>query len=147
MDARHDVLELARFLTELSVIDYFFVLHRPSVVALAAVSSAMATTPGVPESAIGELYDELRRVPDLEPETPEVQECRERLRLLYVQGGYSRPARSETISPVCVSYGVNPRAEPNPAGLPEKRAHNQETVFTFEEFDESDQQGVGLGDN
>ena len=46
-----------------------------------------------------------------DPSHPDVPECRNRLRLLYAQGGYSRPTperadpRGESISPVCVSYG------------------------------------------
>lgn len=113
MDVRHDILELARFLTELSVIDYYFVVHRPSLVALAALLNAMDTVPGVTSKARLELLQELGRVKGLDPSHAQVEECRNRLRLLYAQGGYSRPDemsrsgenRTETVSPVCVTYG------------------------------------------
>ena len=111
MDTRHEILELARFLTELSVIDYFFVVHRPSVVATAALLNSVENVPGA-SSAIGDFAKEIKRVPSLDPSSPDVHECRERLRLLYAQGGYARPAatnatRDEAISPVCVSYGCH----------------------------------------
>ena len=113
MDVRHDTLELSRFLSELSVIDYYFVTFKPSSVALAALLNAMEAIPGVSDEAQVDFERELQRVPGLDPTRQDVNECRDRLRLLYAQGGYSRPevegaeARGETISPVCVSYGVN----------------------------------------
>lgn len=115
MDVRHDILELACFLTELSVIDYFFVAHRPSSVALAALLHSLEELPSVSRSAQMDFIQELRRIPGLNSNSEDVEECRNRLRLLYAQGGYSRNQdeargedRSETISPVCVSHGVNP---------------------------------------
>jgi hypothetical protein len=112
MDARHDVLELSRFLTELSVIDYYFVVHRPSSVALAALLNAMEGVPGVSQAAINGLVGEMNKIAKLDVSAPDVLECRDRLRLLYSQGGYSPPeprseTRTEMISPVCVSYGCN----------------------------------------
>ena len=124
MDARYDILELARFLTELSVIDYFFVVHRPSNVALAALLNAIEASPGASTSAQLELVSELRRVPGLDPNCQEVLECRNRLKVLYSQGGYTRPevlaredrdgvgevlareVRDDTISPVSVIQDV-----------------------------------------
>jgi hypothetical protein len=109
MDTRHDVLELARFLTELSVIDYYFVAHEPSAIALAALQNSMDLIPGVSEAARQEFLKELRRVSRLDIESPQVAVCRGRLRLLYAQGGYACPTdartdmRTEAISPVCVS--------------------------------------------
>jgi len=109
MEVRHDILELARFLSELSVIDYFFVDHRPSSVALAALTHAIEDIPGVSESAQINFLSELDRVPGLDANSQEVQECRNRLRLQYAQGGYVRQdenreeSRTETVSPVCVS--------------------------------------------
>lgn len=115
MDVRHDVLELARFLTELSIIDYFFVNYRPSVVALASLFNAIEDVPGASEEAFVGLSNELKRFAKIDVDSTEVQECRNRLRLLYTQGGYTRPeskeeTRTETISPVCVSYGCRPQA-------------------------------------
>jgi hypothetical protein len=140
MDIRHDTLELARFLSELSVIDYFFVTFKPSVVALSALLNAMESIPGVSDSARLDFDRELKRVPGLNPTRPEVEECRCRLRLLYSQGGYSRPevegaeTRGETISPVCVSFGCTPQrhATTTAAALPDNKRPSRETqVFHF----------------
>lgn len=109
MDTRHDVLELARFLTELSVIDYYFVAHEPSAIAVAALQNSMDLVPGVSDGPRQEFLKELQRVSRLNIESPQVAMCRDRLRLLYAQGGYACPAearndmRTEAISPVCVS--------------------------------------------
>jgi Cyclin, C-terminal domain len=112
LDARCDLLELTRFFTELSVIDYYFVGRSSSSVALAALLNSMENLACVPQAAIHELIGELRKIPLLDPNRDEVVECRERLSALYIQGGYGqaqqlRPyadERTETISPVCVSY-------------------------------------------
>jgi Cyclin, C-terminal domain len=114
MDDRHEILELARFLTELSVIDFYFVVHRPSDVALAALlNSIEAVTGGSSESASMVFQTELRRVRGFsDPSKPEVSDCRNRLQILYSRGGYSRPeareSRDETVpSPVSVAFGVH----------------------------------------
>lgn len=111
MDVRHDILELTRFLTELSVIDYFFVSKKASSVALAALLNAMDEIPEVSDEAMAAFATEMQRISGVNMRRPDVLDCRERLRLLYAQGGYARPepqpeTRSEAISPVCVSYGL-----------------------------------------
>ncbi len=113
METRYEILELARFLTELSVIDYFFVVYRSSDVAVAALLNSMETVTVSSDVAISGLEQELSRVNGgLDPKKAEVQECRARLHILYAQGGYSRPEiigrepRDETVSPVCVSFGL-----------------------------------------
>ena len=117
-DVRRDVLEMARFLTELSVIDYFFVGRKPSSVALAALYYSLNENPNVPLQARNAFVDQLEIVSGLDLRSPEVLECHERLHLLYAQGGFARPettngettngeTRIETISPVCVSYGIS----------------------------------------
>jgi hypothetical protein len=112
LDVRHDLLELARFLTELSVIDYFFVGHRQSSVGLASLLFAMDEIPAITEQVRKEFFLEIGKVALLDHESSQVQDCRDRLRLLYAQGGYGRLAttetRAETVSPVCVSYGCVP---------------------------------------
>jgi len=120
MNARQDILELARFLTELSVIDYFFVVYRPSVVAIAALMNSLDIIPQVSKTALRDLEVEFERMTGLDPSRPEVSECRDRLHVLYEQGGYTRPEillqteeillneeRDDTVSPVCVTQGVN----------------------------------------
>ena len=128
IDTRYEVLELARFLCELSVFDYFFVVQRPSNVGLAALLNATDIVPGVSSEAVEGLKSELlRNIPGLDPESSHVKECCDRLEMLYAQGGYSRPVPAEeaaaqeeeepprvkTISPVCVSgiYGDNPNGD------------------------------------
>jgi Cyclin, C-terminal domain len=115
---RHDILELSRFLTELSVIDYFFVAHRPSDVALAAMLNAMERLPGLQDGMVQAFVQDLTTRTCLEANRSQILECRQRLRLLYAQGGYSQgvsevsaayDCRNESISPVCVSYGVRPQ--------------------------------------
>ena len=79
MDVRYDILELTRFLTELSVIDYYFVGQRQSTVSLAALFNAMEAIPGVSDSAIDDLSRELSRLPDLNPNQEDVLDSRNRL--------------------------------------------------------------------
>jgi hypothetical protein len=112
LEVRHDLLELARFLTELSVIDYFFVIHRQSSVGLASLLFAMDEIPAVTEQVRKEFLLEIGKVALFDHESSQVLDCLDRLRLLYAQGGYGRMAttetRTETVSPVCVSYGCVP---------------------------------------
>jgi hypothetical protein len=114
METRYEILELARFLTELSVIDYYFVVHRSSDVALAALLNSMEAVPGSTKMTMTAFEQELSRVVGgLDPHKKEVLDCRDRLQVLYTQGGYSRPeitgreTRDETVSPVCVSFGLD----------------------------------------
>ena len=128
---RYELLELSRFLAELSVIDYFFVSQRPSIVALAAIANALELLPGVSEELFDDLMAAIGSAPGIDVGCPELEECRNRLRLLYAQGGYAPPGtihedRTLAVSPVCVSYGVNPHeagyqgAYANPVDAPTK---------------------------
>lgn len=113
MDARHDTLELSRFLTELGVMDYFFVLHRPSTIALAAILNALEEIPSVPHQTQSVLLSQIQHNTSLDVFSTDIDECRARLRLHYIQGGYARPSstvqtnRNSAISPVSVTYGLN----------------------------------------
>jgi hypothetical protein len=108
---RLDVLELARFLTELSVIDYFFVTSKTSSVALAALLNAMELLQLGP--FIPEFLDQLTLLDGLDSTSEEVKECRIRLEDLYLQGGYAQTSsdlgvqhsdtRTDNVSPVCAS--------------------------------------------
>jgi len=97
---RNDILELARFLTELCVIDYFFVPHDASTIGIAALRNAMEFVRYPADDFLEQL-----KLLNIDSESKEVSECRSRLKQLYLQGGYSRPdeVRSESGSPVCVS--------------------------------------------
>jgi Cyclin, C-terminal domain len=113
-EAKHSVLELSRFLTELSVIDYFFVRQRPSVVAYASVLNAMEEVITVSNAVNAFVTEVERNIPHLNINNCDLEECRSRLKFLYTQGSYSRPvnvvtpiAREESVSPVCVSFDCN----------------------------------------
>mmetsp|Transcript_39672 Transcript_39672/g.95425 ORF Transcript_39672/g.95425 Transcript_39672/m.95425 type:complete len:378 (+) Transcript_39672:387-1520(+) len=90
--ARHDVGELARFMTELSVCDYWFVTRRPSSVALASLLNAIELQGphgGVDPGCKAEF---LRKVVEMGMDISgdgEIVECYERLREMYDAGGYT----------------------------------------------------------
>ena len=113
LTCRHDTLELSRFLTELSVMDYFFVSYLPSTVALAALLNAMENIPGVPYAAQLNLVAHVYHHGGMNPYSKEVNECRDRLRLHYQKGGYTPSGhvipenRDTAVSPVCVTQVPN----------------------------------------
>lgn len=93
LNARQEVTELSRFLTELSVCDYFFVTQHPSTVAIASLLIAVEVVgqdeydPSLIQIFLQRLYHETR----LNGYSPEVQECKARLRSTYEEGGFSKP--------------------------------------------------------
>mmetsp|Transcript_13440 Transcript_13440/g.19234 ORF Transcript_13440/g.19234 Transcript_13440/m.19234 type:complete len:400 (+) Transcript_13440:80-1279(+) len=117
-NVKHDIMELSRFLTELSVCDYYFVTHKPSSIGLAALLNAID---GVDETSFSrslklQFKNSLESATGLDCSSPEVEECRIRLREMYFQGGYyeqpwaiisepNTPENDDTriVSPVCVS--------------------------------------------
>jgi hypothetical protein len=115
---RHQVLEHARFLTELSVVDYFFVTKLSANIALAALLNAIENYPCLLAS---ELFHQLGSLKEFDLDDPEIEECREQLRVLYEQGGYPSnliPAldhdaemetkqHTTTLSPVLFAFASN----------------------------------------
>lgn len=113
---KHDVNELSRFLTELSVCDYWFVTKKPSSVALAAIINAMEL---FGPRRIDPRYkvEFVHRAVDIGMDVAnddEIIECYERLREMYIAGGYSptledveedEDARVATVSPTGVADG------------------------------------------
>ena len=78
---QHEVNDLAQFMVELSVMDYFFVNHKPSEVAMAALLNSMDRLH--PQATYHlDLPFESEHV-DLN--SSNVQACRERLALIYAQ--------------------------------------------------------------
>lgn len=120
---RYDILELSRFLTELSVIDCFFVPHKPSHIAVAALANAMQDIPTVQGQSHNNLCDLILSV-GIDVRDDAIMQCRHRMQQLYWQGGYgtaSEPLRPEsTPSPVCVSHGIGTQEHP------EAVAHSQQ---------------------
>mmetsp|Transcript_48881 Transcript_48881/g.118342 ORF Transcript_48881/g.118342 Transcript_48881/m.118342 type:complete len:439 (-) Transcript_48881:1060-2376(-) len=101
----YDIADLARFLLELSVIDYYFIIHRPSNIALAAIMNAIEEVCGRSSSSssssaassaalptLAAFTAELCRFDDgrlVDPHTEDVLQCRSRLQILYEHGGYA----------------------------------------------------------
>jgi hypothetical protein len=120
---RHYVLEHARFLTELSVTDYFFVTHLSANVGLAALLNAMDTCRTCLFASRAMFFDQLGNLQDFDLSNPEIEECRERLHYLYKEGGYAANVMLElhhqeememeqrmtttTDSPVSVAFAFN----------------------------------------
>ena len=106
---RHDTNELARFLTELSVCDYWFVTKKPSSIALASLINALELQgePKIPRNFKIQLLQQLGSCGSDIIYDEEVITCYERLRDMYVAGGYSpinssiepEQGRIATISP------------------------------------------------
>mmetsp|Transcript_21103 Transcript_21103/g.38313 ORF Transcript_21103/g.38313 Transcript_21103/m.38313 type:complete len:352 (+) Transcript_21103:213-1268(+) len=115
--AHHDVGELSRFMTELSVCDYWFVTKKPSSVALASIVNAIELQG---HGRVDPRYkvEFLHRVVDVGMDIAndgEIIECYERLREMYLAGGYQAnvdesEGRVDTGSPTGV--GAGPEAEP-----------------------------------
>eukprot|EP00523_Entomoneis_sp_CCMP467_P011681 CAMPEP_0168720008 /NCGR_PEP_ID=MMETSP0724-20121128/1336_1 /TAXON_ID=265536 /ORGANISM="Amphiprora sp., Strain CCMP467" /LENGTH=376 /DNA_ID=CAMNT_0008766587 /DNA_START=90 /DNA_END=1220 /DNA_ORIENTATION=+ len=118
LDVLYDVLELSRFLAELSVIDYFFVTQRPSHVAVAAIANAMQDIASVSfeaQNEFGQLMLSSYGIDILG--STDIMECRNRLRLLCaLQGNLANGAMAaapapmvdgEGVSPVSVAYGTS----------------------------------------
>lgn len=106
------------------MIDYFFVPKRAASIALAALLNAMDSGRSFPFATRFEFLAQLNKLEDFDPNHPEVEECRERLQDLYVQGGYAGTSvtspdtpnpvaheqqdmemeqRAETVSPISVA--------------------------------------------
>lgn len=94
---RHDTNELARFLTELSVCDYWFVTKKPSSIALASLINALELQgePRIPRTFKIQLLQSLGSCGSDIIYDEEVITCYERLRDMYIAGGYS-PINSST---------------------------------------------------
>mmetsp|Transcript_4694 Transcript_4694/g.6097 ORF Transcript_4694/g.6097 Transcript_4694/m.6097 type:complete len:329 (+) Transcript_4694:129-1115(+) len=108
----HDIVELSRFFSEMSVIDYFFVTQRPSHIALAAIANVLQdVSASVPLETQRDFVD-LVCVLKINIEDPAIVSCRQRLRLLFSSQGRCANASVEhvrprsTPSPVCVTYGT-----------------------------------------
>ena len=89
--ARHDVNELARFMTELSVCDYWFIAKKPSSIALAALINAIELQ-GPKKVDPRYKVEFLHRVVELGMDIAsddEIIQCYERLREMYIAGGYT----------------------------------------------------------
>jgi len=119
----HELHDLAQFMIELSVMDYFFVSYKPSEIAMAALLNSMDRL----GKSASQVKFPITRFIDIQ--SPAIIACRERLSLIYAQaneqGGLDdpeiTPTRSEattevpeparlqrTISPVSVMAPPEP---------------------------------------
>lgn len=117
IDRKAEILEITRFLTEISVCDYFFVPHKASTVALAALYSAFDIVGDgvVSEGTKRHFTHEVHKLTGLNSFAPEIQSCIIRMKRSFHQSGFSlstfdpipegSKSRSENggISPVCVA--------------------------------------------
>jgi len=115
---RHDISELARFLTELSVCDYYFVTRKPSSIAMASIINAMELMGPHkidPRYKVQFLHHVVEAGLDIANDD-EIIQCYERLREMYIAGGYTPTSdddeeeendtiRVETGSPTGVADG------------------------------------------
>jgi len=87
---KHDIGELARFLCELSVCDYYFVTKKPSSVAVAALLTAMDNIDQMrlPQRTRDQFLSSIRGVARLDINSEEVRQCQYRLDEMYRQGSY-----------------------------------------------------------
>ncbi|KAL7436766.1 hypothetical protein ACHAXM_005312 [Skeletonema potamos] len=120
---RHDISELARFLTELSVCDYYFVTRKPSSIAMASIINAMELMGPQkidPRYKVQFLHHVVQAGLDIANDT-EIIQCYERLREMYIAGGYTPTSdddeedetvnvRVETGSPTGVADGPDSRS-------------------------------------
>lgn len=96
--ATQEVIELTRFLTELSVCDYFFVTQLPSTVGIASLLNAIDLV-GQDEFCKPLIQSFIRRVYEdtgLNAYSSEVQECRQRLQATFVESGFSKVKEEST---------------------------------------------------
>jgi hypothetical protein len=81
---------ITKFLTELSVVDYYFAPIKASSLGLAAILTAMeGISNGHLDMAEKQAFAiNVYRVAKISPNDPEVMACRERLRKMFYQGGF-----------------------------------------------------------
>ena len=85
--AWHDMMDVTKFLTELTVIDYHFAPLKPSSVGLAALLTAMegVSEEHLPMKAKEQFACNVCRLVQIDPTDDEVMGCRVRLREMYCQ--------------------------------------------------------------
>ena len=102
---RHAVADLARFMTELTVCDYWFVTKRASSIALAAIANVLKLQGSGRVDPMPQI-ELLCRVTGVDvPDDGEILACYRRLRTMYMAGGYSHNlerAAEEEGSPVVI---------------------------------------------
>jgi len=92
-----EIMELSRFLTELSVVDSFFISQKQSSVGLAAILNALDHfQSSLPYSVIQEFIDNVSNEVSIDCESSDVDCCRLRLHEIYIKCGYVTSISSHT---------------------------------------------------
>jgi len=107
--ARHDLSELSRFLTELSVCDYFFVNHKFSSIAMAAILTAIEEVPDhrllIPHKQW--FFQNIREIAKIDPASAEIKECCLRIRNNYYElGRFQHHSEDETMGEQIVTERI-----------------------------------------
>uniref|UniRef100_A0A7S3VCP7 Cyclin N-terminal domain-containing protein n=1 Tax=Chaetoceros debilis TaxID=122233 RepID=A0A7S3VCP7_9STRA len=86
-----EILEITRFLTEISVCDYFFVPHKPSTIAIAALLTAFDTVGSsvMPSDTRHFFAKRTYELTGLDCFAKEVQDCVLRMKHSFQQSGFS----------------------------------------------------------
>ena len=104
---RHEITELSRFLTELSVCDYFFVTRNSSSTAIAAILTSMDALPRnrLSYRMKEQFVSAMSHIAKIQCDTTEIIECTERLKEMYNRGGYNSQQEKQDRgpSPDCVA--------------------------------------------
>lgn len=120
--AKRDISELGRFMTELSVCDYWFVTKKPSSIALASLVNAMELQ-GPRRVDQKDKVEFLTCVVDLGIDIAsdeEIMACYERLRQMYDAGGYTPTFEDDPVLPAAAVAAAGGGAEEE-AVAPEAR--------------------------
>lgn len=91
----HELHDLAQFMIELSVMDYFFVSYRPSEIAMAALLNSM--------DRLGHTVTSRTNFPItkfIDIQSPAILACRERLSLIYAQANEQADMEESVDTPV-----------------------------------------------
>lgn len=129
---RRTISDVAKYLTELSVIDYAFVGRKASSVGLAAVLTAMdVATYEFELTAEDRLAFEraVRNVTGLDCRSGEVADCRLRLRGTYRQGGVYSSRSSSANANANASTNANANANTSEAPSKKKRRFHTSEIF------------------
>ena len=96
---RYDMMDVARFLTELAVIEYHFASLKPSSIGLAALLTAME---GVAEERLSMVDKQnfatnVYHIAQVSLNDPEVMDCRMRLRKMYFESSIFDQQREDEV--------------------------------------------------
>lgn len=112
---RAEILEITRFLTEIGVCDYFFVPHKPSTIAIAALLSAfdIVGCDVVSESTKQLFLKRTQELTGLNCYTEEIAGCVGRMKHCFLQSGFTLntfivPSEFDTsrVSPVSTAENI-----------------------------------------